>query len=50
MTRDGLNGLRVESQRGEISRVSPGQHSDPPNALYNVYRLFAEVKVAGMWS
>ena len=35
----GLDGLRMESRCGDISRVSPGQHSDPPPTLY-VYRLF----------
>jgi hypothetical protein len=36
----GLDGPGIESRWGEIFRVCPDQPWDPPNLLYNGYRVF----------
>jgi hypothetical protein len=46
-TRYGLEGLRIESQWGEIFRIYPDWVRGPPSLLYNGYRVFPGVKAAG---
>jgi hypothetical protein len=39
-TRYGLEGPGIESRWGEIFRTYPDRLQDPPNLLYNGYRVF----------
>jgi hypothetical protein len=47
VTRDGLEGPRIESRWGEIFRTYPDRLRGPPSLLYNGYRVFLGVKAAG---
>jgi hypothetical protein len=46
-TRYGLEGPGIESRCGEIFRTYPDRFRGPPSLLYNGFRVFPEVKVAG---
>jgi hypothetical protein len=46
-TRYGLEGPGNESRWGEIFRNYPDRLGGPPSLLYNEYRVFTGVKVAG---
>jgi hypothetical protein len=46
-TRYGLEGPGIESRWDEIFRTYPDGLRGPPSLLYNGYRVFPGVKVAG---
>ena len=45
----GLDGPGIESQWGQDFPYRPQRPRDPPNLLYNGYRVLPTAKAAGEW-